>query len=105
MVQYWFENRIFVSTPNHRERTLVARITSGRHFGRSRSEPSANISPGSRIERGSYVGAMCSIEADVLLENSILFPGSFIPRGTTLRSCIVGGVKVEPGTYQDTDFL
>ena len=78
---------------------------SGRQLWPIEFERSANISPGSRIESGSYVGAMCSIEADVLLENSILFPGSFISRGATLRSCIVVGVKVEPGIYQDTDFL
>ncbi len=38
---------------------------------------------------------LCSVEAEVLLENSILFPGSLISHGATLRSCIVGGVKVE----------
>ncbi len=68
-------------------------------------ERSANISPTSRIEEGSYVGTMCSIEADVVLENSILFPGSRISKGSRLRSCIVGGVNVERGTYQDADFV
>jgi ADP-glucose pyrophosphorylase len=48
---------------------------------------------------------MCSVEADVILENSVLFPGSLISQGATLRSCIVGGVKVEGGTYQHTDFV
>jgi mannose-1-phosphate guanylyltransferase len=67
-------------------------------------EPSAQVSPKARIENGSYVGQMCAVEADVLLENSILLPGSLVSRSTTLRSCIVGGVKVEPGTYEQTDF-
>ncbi len=58
-------------------------------------EVSAKISPESRIEDGSYVGATCSVEAEVLLENSILFPGSLISQGATLRSCIVGGTKVD----------
>jgi ADP-glucose pyrophosphorylase len=47
----------------------------------------------------------CSVDADVFLENSILLPGSVISNGATLRSCIVGGVKVGGGTYQDTDFV
>jgi mannose-1-phosphate guanylyltransferase len=68
-------------------------------------EVSAKISPESRIEDGSYVGATCSVEAEVLLENSILFPGSLISQGATLRSCIVGGTKVDRGTYEDADFL
>jgi mannose-1-phosphate guanylyltransferase len=68
-------------------------------------ERSANISPKSRIDGDSYVGAGCSVEADVLLKNSILFPGSLISHGATLRSCIVGGVKVEGGTYQHVDFV
>jgi mannose-1-phosphate guanylyltransferase len=68
-------------------------------------ELSAKIAPESRIEGGSYVGNGCSIEADVLLENSVLFPASFISQGTTLRSCIVGGVGVARGTYQQQDFV
>jgi mannose-1-phosphate guanylyltransferase len=68
-------------------------------------ERSAKISPKSRIEGGTYVGTGCSIEADALLEDSILFPGSQIAQGTTLRSCIVGGVKVERGIYQQTGFV
>jgi mannose-1-phosphate guanylyltransferase len=68
-------------------------------------ERSAKISSKSRIDGGSYVGARCSVDADVFLENSILLPGSVISNGATLRSCIVGGVKVGGGTYQDTDFV
>jgi mannose-1-phosphate guanylyltransferase len=68
-------------------------------------EASAEISPQSRIEGASYVGTRCSIEADVLLQNSILFPGSLISHGAALHSCIVGGVKVERGTYRQVDFL
>jgi mannose-1-phosphate guanylyltransferase len=69
------------------------------------ADPSAQISPESRVEGGSYVGARCKIEGDVLLEDSILFPGSSVPRGTTLRSCIVAGVRINPGSYQETDFV
>lgn len=67
--------------------------------------PSAQISPESKVEGASYVGARSTIERDVLLEDSILFPGSLIPRGTTLRSCIVAGVRIDPGTYLETDFV
>jgi mannose-1-phosphate guanylyltransferase len=68
-------------------------------------EGSASISPQSRIEGGSYVGTLCFIEADALLEDSILFAGSHISQGATLRSCIVGGVNVKRGTYQQADFV
>ncbi len=69
------------------------------------TEPSAEISSESKVEGGSYVAARCYIERDVLLEDSILFPDSFVPRGTTLRSCIVAGVRVKPGAYLETDFI
>ncbi len=69
------------------------------------ADPSAKISKESKIEGGSYVGARCNIEGDVLLEDSILFPGSFVSRGATLQSCIVAGVRIEPGAYLDTDFV
>jgi ADP-glucose pyrophosphorylase len=45
------------------------------------------------------------VEDDVLLEDSILFPDSFVPRGTTLRSCVVAGVKMPPGAFLETDFV
>jgi mannose-1-phosphate guanylyltransferase len=69
------------------------------------ADPSAQISPGTKIGDGSYVGARCVIEEDVLLENSILFPDSIVPRGTTLRSCVVAGIRIDRGTYLETDFI
>jgi mannose-1-phosphate guanylyltransferase len=69
------------------------------------ADPSAKISPGCKIGEESYVGACSTVEGDVFLENSILFPGSMVPRGTTLRSCVVAGVRIDPGTYLETDFL
>jgi mannose-1-phosphate guanylyltransferase len=69
------------------------------------ADPTAQISPETRVEGGSYVGARCRIEGEVLLEDSILFPGSIIPRGTTLRSCVVTGVRIDQGTYLESDFL
>jgi mannose-1-phosphate guanylyltransferase len=69
------------------------------------TDPSAQISPESKIAGGSYVGARCTVESEVLLEDSILFPGSIVPRGTTLRSCVVAGVRIEQGSYMETDFI
>jgi mannose-1-phosphate guanylyltransferase len=69
------------------------------------ADPSAEISPESKVEGGSYLGARCKIEGNVLVEDSVLFPGSFVPRNTTLRSCIVAGVKIDPGVYLETDFV
>jgi mannose-1-phosphate guanylyltransferase len=71
----------------------------------AQSDPSANISLDSQIVGGSYVGAQCTVGPGVLLENSILFPGSIVPRGTTLRSCVVAGVRIEQGSYLETDFV
>jgi NDP-sugar pyrophosphorylase family protein len=68
-------------------------------------EPSAQVSSKARVKSGSYVGKLCAVEPDVVLENSILLPGSLVSRNTTLRSCIVAGVKVEAGTYEQTDFI
>jgi mannose-1-phosphate guanylyltransferase len=68
-------------------------------------DPSAEVSPESNVEGGSYVGAKCTVEGDVLLEDSVLFPGSFIARGTTLRSCVVAGSRIDPGVYLETDFV
>lgn len=68
-------------------------------------DPSARISPDSEVKGGSYVGARCCIEAGALLQDSILFPGSYVPRSTTLQSCIVAGVKIKPGAYLETDFV
>jgi mannose-1-phosphate guanylyltransferase len=70
-----------------------------------RIDPSAHVAPRSEIEGGSYVGAHCLVEEGVLMEDSILLPGSFVPRDTTLQSCIVAGVKLNPGTYLESVFV
>jgi mannose-1-phosphate guanylyltransferase len=69
------------------------------------ADPSAEISIESKVQGASYLGARCKIQGNVLVEDSILFPGSFVPRDTTLRSCIVAGVKIDPGVYVETDFI
>jgi mannose-1-phosphate guanylyltransferase len=71
----------------------------------NQADPSAHISTECKLEGGSFVGARCTIERDVLLENSILFPGSFVPGGTTLRSCVIGGIRIDQGNYQEIDFV
>jgi mannose-1-phosphate guanylyltransferase len=86
-----------------RERWVPAYLRG--HSWPVQSDPSAWISPGSHITGGSYVGARCTVEGDVLLQDSILFPGSIVPRGTTLRSCVVAGVRIEQGSYLETDFV
>jgi hypothetical protein len=45
------------------------------------------------------------VEEGVLMEDSILLPGSFVPRDTTLQSCVVAGVKLNPGTYLESVFV
>jgi mannose-1-phosphate guanylyltransferase len=68
-------------------------------------DPAARVSSQAKVEGGSYVGARCRIEADALLEDSILFPGSYVSSNTRLKSCIVTGVKVDPGSYLETNFV
>ncbi len=70
-----------------------------------RIDPSAQISPRARIEGGSCVGARCQVADRVLMRDSILLPGSSVPHDTTLQSCIVAGVKLNPGTYLESVFL
>jgi mannose-1-phosphate guanylyltransferase len=70
-----------------------------------RIDPSAHVGPRSQIEGGSYVGAQCQVEEGVLIEDSILLPGSFVPGDTKLQSCIVAGVRLNPGTYLESVFV
>jgi mannose-1-phosphate guanylyltransferase len=70
-----------------------------------RIEPSAKVCATSRIEGASYVGENCRVEDDVIIEDSILLPGSSVAIGTSLRSCIVGGADVSAGTYVGADFV
>ena len=70
-----------------------------------RVEPSANVSPNSRIEGVSYVGNNCSIDRDVCVEDSILLPGSSLASGVSMRSCIVAGIEVPAGNYVGMDFI
>jgi mannose-1-phosphate guanylyltransferase len=65
----------------------------------------ANSSWPIRIDTSAHVAARCLVEEDVLMEDSILLPGSFVPRDTTLQSCIVAGVKLNPGTYLESVFV
>jgi mannose-1-phosphate guanylyltransferase len=70
-----------------------------------RVDPSARISLRASIEGGSYVGARCEVADGVLIRDSILLPGSSVPKGTTLKSCIVAGVKLNVGTYLESVFV
>jgi mannose-1-phosphate guanylyltransferase len=70
-----------------------------------RIEPSANVSPKSRIVGASYVGEDCQIAGGVLIEDSILLPGSSVRSGVSLRSCIVAGTEVLAGNHVGTDFV
>ncbi len=70
-----------------------------------RVDPSAQISPRTSIEGGSYVGAHCHVADGVLIRDSILLPGSTVPHDTTLQSCIVAGVKLNAGTYLESVFV
>jgi NDP-sugar pyrophosphorylase family protein len=68
-------------------------------------EASATMAPDCSIDGTSYVGHCCSIQDNVLIENSVLFPGSSIASGASLRSCIVGGAEVPTGMYVEKDFV
>jgi mannose-1-phosphate guanylyltransferase len=70
-----------------------------------RVEKSAKMSANCIVDSAAYVGNGSCLEDDVILENSVLFPGSSVEGGASLRSCIVAGVRVPAGDYLETDFV
>lgn len=63
----------------------------------------ATIDPSARLTGFYSIGANCRVESDVLLENTILWPGAQIASRSRLRNCIVRSHRKAEGELSDTD--
>ncbi len=66
-------------------------------------DPTAQIHPSARISTASAVGAHAVIGANVLLQDSLVWPGSRIASDSILHRCIVTGTAPVEGTHKDAD--
>jgi mannose-1-phosphate guanylyltransferase len=65
--------------------------------------PSAIVDPSAQIRGHSVVGRDCRVGAGVVLENTILWPGSQIASNAELFGCIVRARKTVTGIHRNID--
>jgi mannose-1-phosphate guanylyltransferase len=63
----------------------------------------AMVDPTARLRGCTVVGKQCRVGADVILEDTILWPGAQIASRSRLYSCIVRTHKRAEGVHRDTD--
>jgi NDP-sugar pyrophosphorylase family protein len=63
----------------------------------------AAIDPTAQLSGFCSVGAGCRVEADAVLENTILWPGAQITSRSQLRNCIVRSGRKAEGQHSDKD--
>jgi NDP-sugar pyrophosphorylase family protein len=63
----------------------------------------AVIDPSAQLSGFCSVGAGCRVEADAVLENTILWPGAQIASRSQLRNCIVRSCRKAQGQHSDKD--
>jgi len=63
----------------------------------------AVIDPSARVAGFCSVGAGCRVDAEAILENTILWPGAQIASRSHLRNCIVRSHRKAEGKQSDTD--
>jgi mannose-1-phosphate guanylyltransferase len=63
----------------------------------------AFIDPSAQLSGFCSVGAGCRVEADAVLENTILWPGAQIASRSQLRNCIVRSRRKAEGEHRDKD--
>jgi NDP-sugar pyrophosphorylase family protein len=63
----------------------------------------ATIDPSARLTGFYSIGSSSRIDADVILENTILWPGAQIASRSRLRNCIVRSRRKAEGELSDTD--
>jgi mannose-1-phosphate guanylyltransferase len=61
------------------------------------------IDPSARLTGFYSIGANCRVESDVLLENTILWPGAQIASRSRLHNCIVRSHRKAEGELSDID--
>ena len=65
--------------------------------------PTAIVDPTAQVRGGSVIGKDCRVEAEAILENTILWPGAQIASRSELSSCIVRTRKKVSGTHHNID--
>jgi mannose-1-phosphate guanylyltransferase len=65
--------------------------------------PSAMVDPSAQIRGSSVVGRDCHVDAGVLLEDTILWPGAQIASKSELIGCIVRAQKTVSGPHRNID--
>ena len=68
-----------------------------------RIHPSAEIHPQAFVGPYSTIGENCVVEAGAHLDNSILWSGSRVAEGTSLRNCVVRSGQTAKGVLVDED--
>jgi NDP-sugar pyrophosphorylase family protein len=63
----------------------------------------AVVDPSAHLSGSCSVGAGCRVDADAVLENTILWPGAQIVSRSHLRNCIVRSHRKAEGEHSDTD--
>jgi NDP-sugar pyrophosphorylase family protein len=64
---------------------------------------SATVDTSAQLRGCSVVGEQCQVGADVILEDTILWPGAQIASQSQLRGCIVRSQKKAVGIHRDID--
>ncbi len=64
---------------------------------------SATVDPTARVEGCSVIGEDCRVEAEALLEDTIVWPGAQIASRSDLHGCIVRRRKKVNGTHRNAD--
>jgi mannose-1-phosphate guanylyltransferase len=63
----------------------------------------AKLGVGVEAQGFSWIGEGCTIEKNVVLKDSILWPGSTVRQGTRLVNSVVTGCEVNGGLFSDAD--
>jgi len=74
------------------------------HAGTVLVDPSARLGGGVEMRGFACVGADAEIGDDVVLEDTVVWPGAKIASGARLRGCIVRDHREAAGLHADTDF-
>jgi NDP-sugar pyrophosphorylase family protein len=68
-----------------------------------RKATSATVDPSAQLRGCTVVGRNCRVEADAILEDTILWPNAEIASQSHLEACIVRSRKKVTGIHRDTD--
>ena len=78
--------------------------TSAKHYPQPLVDPAASVAPSAQILGASVVGAGATVAADAVIQDSILWPGSSVAAGSTLKRCVVRSAVTASGNATNRDF-